>query len=330
MVENSRRNILPLSKFEASKAKLDARLKSDLFLEQESGTINQPLYHYTSIASLRGILTSTSFWFTDYRHLNDPTELVHGVSTAISVAKAIGMTRAGPVTEFLSLLIDLLRRQNFDSGLLQFFTCSFSSSRDDLKQWQAYGDNGRGIAIGLSPALFAIEDRIDIAPDERVFVGTVRYQPEAIKKRYAKALHHAVRVVDAAGKTVWFRGMVQAARNLFYRNIANELVASAWIWHSLTSKHDAYEHEKETRLVMIGSNGMLDPFIKTRMRGKEVVPYIPHRMPLKRNGSLAEIIIGPAAPEGAKQAVEDILAELGVEGKVAVNRSPIPYRVFVQ
>jgi hypothetical protein len=51
-------------------------------------------------------------------------------------------------------------------------------------------------------------------------------------------------------------------------------------------------------------------------------------MPLKENGSLVEIIVGPASPEGARQTVENILAELGVEGNVAVNRSPIPYRVF--
>ena len=44
--------------------------------------ITAPLYHYTDIGGLAGILTNEEIWFTDYRHLNDPKELLHGIALA--------------------------------------------------------------------------------------------------------------------------------------------------------------------------------------------------------------------------------------------------------
>jgi hypothetical protein len=35
--------------------------------------ITTPLYHYTDEAGLKGIITNQEVWFTDHRHLNDPT-----------------------------------------------------------------------------------------------------------------------------------------------------------------------------------------------------------------------------------------------------------------
>jgi hypothetical protein len=37
------------------------------------------LYHYTSFAGLQGILANKRFWFTNYSHLNDPSEVCHAL-----------------------------------------------------------------------------------------------------------------------------------------------------------------------------------------------------------------------------------------------------------
>jgi hypothetical protein len=42
----------------------------------------EPLYHYTDLRGFAGILKSQQIWFTDHRHLNDKTELTHGISIA--------------------------------------------------------------------------------------------------------------------------------------------------------------------------------------------------------------------------------------------------------
>lgn len=58
--------------------------------EQAQSTITVPLYQYTGWNGLCGIIESQSVWFTDYRHLNDPSELSHGVEVAHRAGRARG------------------------------------------------------------------------------------------------------------------------------------------------------------------------------------------------------------------------------------------------
>lgn len=318
---------LPLSEFERHRWMLELRLKADLRVEEEADVVTRPLYHFTDERGLRGIIEGESFWCTDYQHLNDPTELFHGVDAAISLVKSLPWPRTAQTAEFLDVLLDLFKSENLDAGYLRFFICSLSEHRDHLDQWRAYGDDGRGFALGLSPRLFAIGDRTGAA-DETVFVGPVRYDPKAVRRRYAQSLQHALDTIVAAAESEWFRQLPQPARLLFYREISRELAATAWMWNSVTSKHNAYHAEHEVRLVMLGTPDALNPYIRTRTRGTETVPYVPYHMPLKENGSLVEIVIGPSADTDAERRVKEMVGQLKVEGDVRISRSMIPYRSF--
>ena len=119
--------------------------------------MTETLYHYTDVRGLKGILEAGQIWFTDYRHLNDPSELTHGIDMARDVAHHIATGADGRVRLFLDYFLDLFRHDNF-APTLEFFIACFSRARDDLGQWRAYADNGRGVAIGLSPSLFAVAD----------------------------------------------------------------------------------------------------------------------------------------------------------------------------
>lgn len=111
----------------------------------------------------------------------------------------------------------------------------------------------------------------------------------------------------------------------FIQEFSRHLIASPLIWNALTSKHPAYAHEQEVRLVLIGTADKLVPFIKTRSRGSEIVPYIPHPWNVREPGSIAEVLVGPAAPPGAEQAVRMLLKAYGLRD-VEISRSAIPYR----
>jgi len=104
------------------------------------------VYHYTTDAGLRGILQSGRIWLTDIFSLNDPSELRHGLSRAQAILNQ--KAASGPpeskmfAKDFASL----------DKGLdraAHYFVCSFSEAGDDLGQWRAYADNGRGYALGF-------------------------------------------------------------------------------------------------------------------------------------------------------------------------------------
>ena len=82
-----------------------------------------------------------------------------------------------------------------------------------------------------------------------------------------------------------------------------EVIASPLIWNCLTSKHPAYEHEQEVRLVVMGTPATISPFVTTRFRGSEIVPYIAQPMALRLEHKIAEIVVGPAAPPDSERTV---------------------------
>jgi hypothetical protein len=125
--------------------------------EQAQSAITMPLYQYTGWGGLCGIIESESVWFTDYRHLNDPSELSHGVEVAQEVLASVGQGADPRVGLFMEMIGDLLVPRNF-VGNLDFFTASFTTERDDLGQWRAYADNGRGFALGFAPKMFEVVD----------------------------------------------------------------------------------------------------------------------------------------------------------------------------
>ena len=112
----------------------------------------------------------------------------------------------------------------------------------------------------------------------------------------------------------------------FMQAFAREIIAQPLIWNCLTSKHPAYQHEQEVRLVIMGTPASLAPHIKTRLRGSEIVPYIAHPMPLRQPHNIAEIVVGPAATVDAERTLCTMLNSLGVDTKIGISRSDIPYR----
>jgi hypothetical protein len=110
------------------------------------------LYHYTNDAGLKGIIENGTLWFTDIFGLNDPSELRHGFRIAIDILKS----RTSAARPEISTFASLLERFDVDRGIEQaghFFICSFSADGDDLGQWRAYADNGRGYALAFDTAL---------------------------------------------------------------------------------------------------------------------------------------------------------------------------------
>jgi hypothetical protein len=214
------------------------------------------------------------------------------------------------------------------SATLEFFIASFSRARDDLGQWRAYADNGRGYAIGFAPRVFRIEDKPDRRSDENVFVGRVLYDIREVTDRHSLAIEEAAAI---------FLDTVEANAHLvqdkvvgipFMQDFARSVIASPLIWNCLTSKHPAYAHEQEVRLIILGLRDKLMPFIATRLRGSEIVPYIVHGTPIREPHNIVEIVVGPAASADAERGVRTMLESLGIDPSVVISRSDIPYRAL--
>jgi hypothetical protein len=133
-----------LDEFDASAEKVIATFLVPLDAQPAPATI----YHYTNDVGLKGILESGKIWLSDIFNLNDPSEVRHGFS---HVVKILGARAAnGPkISKLFAKSIDYFAQQGFVQAAAHYFVCSFSSAGDDLGQWRAYADNGRGFALGF-------------------------------------------------------------------------------------------------------------------------------------------------------------------------------------
>jgi Protein of unknown function (DUF2971) len=290
--------------------------RQQLRTHEEATKITEPLYHYTDAAGLCGIVKSQIIWFTSYLHLNDPSELIHGMDIVHRLLKAIGEGSPGLVKEFCDIVDVVFQHQNF-SNTFGFYIASFSRNRNDLGQWRAYADNGRGFAIGLAPHLFETVETDNPKPTEYV-VMPVMYEMEEAEQRYRTAIEQAVGFVRNNRPQ-------DNVKMAFLRRMADELIAGQLIATSLTVKHKAYKNEEEVRLVMLGEREKQKNDLRTRIRGSEIVPFMEGCMPLRDRDGITEIVIGPAAVSSAEDAVYSLLQSLDVEPSGRIGKSKIPY-----
>lgn len=289
--------------------------------EEDAQKVIAPLFHYTSASGLKGILESRQLWFTSVFHLNDPSELTSGLETAVDLLNELRDKGGKDRKEVCDTMEKVVTHDlGFHFG---FFVASFSRNGNELGQWRAYGDNGRGFAIGLAPALFQPEERrVGSNPNEKFFCSPVIYDEAISRKTHRDVIERALGIVDRMSSAGELNNSGQRAHFLRELSIA---IASRVLWNSITTKHNAYALEQETRLLMVNGIDILKPYIETRIRGSELVPFIRAPMEIEQ-GNITKIVVGPAADENAEDAVGHLLRRQGIRPDGIVVRSDIPYR----
>ena len=285
--------------------------------------ITTPLYHYTNRGGLEGIFAAQQFWFTHYQHLNDDTEIQFGMGVAKAMLAELGL-REPKLKIFCDMVIDLFSAENMNAAF-GFYIASFSRNRDDLYQWQKYGQDGQGFAIGLAPKLFAVEEKPYRKPHENIFVSPVSYGDAASRILHLPVIESAARIVaeTVARKA---KAMTDINKGMpFFREMANTLLARELILNSLIVKDSKWAPEREVRLFILGSGANLAPYVSTRIRGTETVPFIKSDMPLRQPDSIAEIVIGPVAPPDAEDLACALLAPFHSDPRSIIRRSTISY-----
>jgi hypothetical protein len=307
--------------FTAALRQYDSTSRVRLRTAEVRSAITSPLYHYTDRRGLEGIITVQQFWFTHYQHLNDDTELKFGMDVAKTTLLEIG-ARSSNVKIFCDMVIDLFSDDNM-SGTFEFYIASFSRNADSPHQWEKYAEHRQGFAIGIAPRLFAIENKPNRNPHENVFVAPVFYGDSAGRTHHLPAIESAARIVE---ETV--RRKAQAMRDInrgmpFFDELGKMLIASELILNSLTLKHQDWAAEQEVRLFIIGEIANLAPYISTRSRGAETVPFIKSDMPLQQPGSIVEIVIGSDAPSDAEDFVCSLLKPFHADPRGIIRRSTV-------
>jgi hypothetical protein len=297
---------------------------SDWWAEREkeldvARQVNRPLYHYTDMGGLQGIINSEQFWFTSVFHLNDPSELAYGVGVARQVIK-LETRRGDAIIEELANRVEHILLHAPD--VFGFFIASFSSESNDLGQWRAYADNGRGASIGLAPELFRVVlDQASLSVVEKTLASPVTYNLEDCQGNFERPIKRAVDIIlRDAGKA-----SSDAERARFLGDMAVALAPSLLV-HAITTKHPAYENERETRLVLMNQHENFGRHVRTRTRGPHLIPFVQSPLPVRVPGNITRIIVGPAADDRAIEAVRALMRSHDLPINL-VGKSLIPYTV---
>ena len=286
--------------------------------------VDAPLYHYTTAESLQGILRHQQFWCTSVRHLNDPSELEHGMSLLHSTLTQLKLDPDGDISAIATDIQNELSDEWHE--LFGLYPLCFSRKRDDLSQWIAYGDDGKGFCIALAPTLFKVEE--NAVPPKFNFVIRLEYDDSIVRGWMMRDAKNAAKILKKATEDFDVTALPNEVGEEFMgeltRSISTRLAGNLF-FYAANAKHNSYSNEEETRLLIFNNNEALSDHIETRTRKSQIVPYIRNEMPVRTPGNTIEIMIGPSADPSAEDALKTLLSSLAMPTDI-VHRSNIPYR----
>jgi len=276
-------------------------------------------YHYTDAAGLKGILESGKLRLSDVFNQNDPSELLYGVTIAVDMLGAAGQSESA--RRFHRGLVGPLLR-NIET-VATMLICCFSVDGDDLGQWRAYGDNGRGYAIGFnSDALIGAFD--NIKGDYQSGSFSIIYDEAVLRDLLQHIVTDLLKLLDKVDIDSLNSDHVQA----FYRRISVEFSQQIY-GVALSFKHRAYRHEQEFRFQRIYSAGTKIEGLTYRQSGSALIGCVEFDWRAAGSEALQHVVVGPAANEflGPRFAWQCLRAyHHDVPSIVKLTKSEIPYR----
>lgn len=122
----------------------DRRVKS--FMEKNN--IAELLYHYTSFASLYGIMKNKEIWYGNTATMNDKSEVIGFINRLNkALEEELSSEHQEKRETFFTKMCDRL------TGEYPFALC-FSRLKDNAAQWERYADNARGVCITFNAERF--------------------------------------------------------------------------------------------------------------------------------------------------------------------------------
>jgi hypothetical protein len=234
-----------------------------LLPELDAEPLPEVVYHYTDTAGLLGIVRSGTLWATDYRFLNDSSEVSYIFRLAAEVVRD---EFVGHYSGLAGAFLDFAATASPPYSDVPYYLCCFSALDNSLSQWRAYGGR-QGFSLAFPGD---VTPAAGYAPDGKQNPGLtllkVNYQ-QLQQKAYISAL---------------LRALVELCETPHMKsyNSEDEAIASfsPFYWGQLERasyrfKHPDFEVEQEWRLVAWGS--VHEEYFRA---GSTITPYTPFRL----------------------------------------------------
>lgn len=273
------------------------------------GLEGEELFHYTSTSNFRRIIKNNQLTATHSDHLNDVTEVRHGVDLAKEILKErLDQADNALMGEFLSLAHERLEEEKSEHDV---FTFSLSTEGDQLSQWQAYGKGGQGYSLG-----FQLEgQRVEQPQGTSVFLTKVVYKREDKVEEINETI------------TRWAEE-AQAADDLGDLPAPAGKLAENLLLKCASFKDPSFQTESEVRIVVVVYDDK-DDLTNFRTSDSSLVPqwYLnPIDIWFQSVGlPLSSVVVGPGRNyESQLPATADLLRVHGHE--IEPEKSTVPLR----
>jgi DUF2971 family protein len=271
------------------------------------------LFHYTKPSGLKGIIESGRLRLSDIFGLNDPSEMRHGVQYALNALQQAAASGHKGARLFAWRFSELLGGK-LEEISRQFVAC-FSPSGDDLGQWRAYADNGKGFALGFDgPSFEAAFGQMPHLSGSFAMIYDDQSLRQAVEQIAREALHVAEFPLGRR-----YDGPTLAA---FLRALSVQ-TSNAILYTAMYFKHPAYDIEKEYRFEQVRAIDNVEGVITVGGRSYIEFDWRSHDPRL-----LTHVMLGPAADQKqARRCAEECLGSAGIDPRnVCIQPSAIPYR----
>jgi hypothetical protein len=259
--------------------------------------------------------------------------LKYGISKAVDILKSKAASSCAEIEEFTRHV------ENFKLEAASYFICSFSFCGNDLGQWRAYADNGRGYALGFdtkslqeafkkhgcdAPALSVPALKIGHSGQREKSIPetlSLTYSDKKLIQIQTKIIDHMAHLISLPRE----RNLSQHGSTSFLKDLATTLYVKV-VLASLFFKHEAYRNEQEYRFLEV--HGKMEPReSKVRSRPHSLIRYREFDWKANSAESLKKIVVGPAADQKGLQFAQDCV-RMFYSNPVEIIESGIPYRAL--
>ncbi len=275
------------------------------------------LYHYCSFEKFISIIKSKTLWLTQIVKSNDSEEFVRTFNIIWNQIKEEIRNGISDLPQS-SNIMDLLENQiKLELSLTTYeietpYGVCLSENRDLAQNWNEYGDDSRGIALGFSDEIMTGIGHTMPYPntdlDQAIGWNKVYYDRNNLAKQFVP---------------------------LFINLLKEDQTALGWLTVITTLKHysafiknPCFQDEREVRIVYYPLDRQ-DKHSISEVTNLIVRPFHHCALPwLKSNGNCAlkEIIIGTNC-ESTSEQITQLLHENGINANISIVKSEYPYRI---
>jgi hypothetical protein len=280
------------------------------------------LFHYTNSNGLLGILSSGRLWATNYRFLNDSSEIAYGVAVFEAVLQERVVQAQNDV---IAIFLERTRiTANPFDGMFDCYVSCFCERDDLLNQWRMYATSGGGFAMGLQTKQIGL--RLGVRhQDQTFFLRKVIYSEATQRQLIAEVLDNTIAALRDATQ-----GMSIADANTLIARCCR-FVRAETADYFMCFKHPAFEVEQEWRLCHVIAPTQ-EAHVLFREGSYGLTPYValdptPMAGVHANKIPLARITHGPVKdPTNVRYALRQLLTAKGY-APTEIAGSTLPMRV---